>query len=342
MTTLLDLFLKGKCKNCPPIWFMRQAGRYLPEYGRVREKCKTFLDLCYTPELAVEVTLQPVQRFSFDAAIIFSDILVIPDALGQKVSFENLKGPVLSSLPLDSFQTILSYDRFFEKASSVYEAIRLTRSSLCTSKTLIGFAGAPWTLSLYMLEGAGTRDFAGAKQQAFQQEQQFLELLDFLVEVISNHLIEQVKAGVQVIQIFESWGGLCPATHFEKWILKPTQKLVSKVKKVFPDLPIIGFPKGIGPHLLEYSVKTGVSAVSLDSSIPLSWAQNNLSSSLILQGNLDPLLLVAGGNGLKEAIRSIHQEMGDRPYIFNLGHGILPQTPLSHVEECIRVVRSLG
>lgn len=341
MTILLDLFQERMRDECPPIWFMRQAGRYLPEYGIVRKKCKTFLDLCYTPELAMEVTLQPLQRFSLDAAIIFSDILVIPDALGQKVSFEELKGPVLSPLSLSSFQTILSCNRFFEKISPVYEAIRLTKSVLCSSKALIGFAGAPWTLALYMLEGAGTRDFAKAKQQAFQQEKLFLDFLNFLVEVVASHLIEQVKAGVQVIQIFDSWGGLCPATHFERWILKPTQKLVAKVKQIFPDLPIIGFPKGIGAQLLDYSMETGVSAVSLDSSMSLSWVQKNLQTSLVLQGNLDPLLLVVGGDSLKSAVQSIHQEMKDRPYIFNLGHGILPQTPLVHVEECIRLVRSL-
>lgn len=339
MAKLLNLF-QGKKKEVP-VWFMRQAGRYLPEYLEIRKKCKTFLDLCYTPSLAAEVTLQPLQHFPLDAAILFSDILVIPDALGQKVSFEEGEGPHLSPLSLSSFREVLCRDFFLEKASPVYETIRLTKTALCPSKALIGFAGAPWTLALYMLEGKGTRDFGYAKQLAFQQEQQFSALLDFLVEIISLHLIEQIKAGVQVVQLFDSWGGLCPATHFEKWILGPTKRIVSHVRQAFPDLPIIGFPKGIGAQLTSYGRDTGVSAISLDAATSLSWAGKNLPSSLVFQGNLDPLLLVAGGKSLKNGIRSIHREMNGRSYIFNLGHGILPQTPLAHVEECVSWVREL-
>ena len=340
MSKFIALF-QGKPFCPPPLWFMRQAGRYLPEYREVRKKCKTFLELCYTPELAAQVTLQPLQRFELDAAIIFSDILVIPDTLGQRVSFEESKGPLLSPLSLSSVRSLLSFDGFSEKNAPLYEAIRLTKSKLSSSKALIGFAGAPWTLSLYMLEGMGSRDFAKAKCEAFQDEDRFSAFLDFLIQAVSLHLIEQVKAGVQAIQLFDTWAGHCPATHFHKWVLRPTQKIVSTLRESFPDLPIIGFPKGIGAHLLDYGSQSGVSALSLDASTPLVWAREKLSNSLILQGNLDPLLLVSGGDSLKKAIESIHEEMKGRPYIFNLGHGVLPQTPLHHVEECVKWIREL-
>ncbi len=339
MSKLMDLF-NGKKDSSPPIWFMRQAGRYLPEYRQVRNTFKTFLDFCYTPEKVVEVTLQPLHRFDFDAAIIFSDILVIPDALGQKVSFQEGKGPVLSSLSLCSFQKELSLDRFLTRLAPVYEAIQGTRETLSLSKALIGFSGTPWTLALYMLEGEGSRDFAKAKKQAFEQEDCFLHLLSFLTQAVSTHLIEQIKAGVDVIQLFDTWAGLCPASHFDKWILKPTQQIIRCVKDYAPHLPILGFPKGVGPHVVTYGQLSGVSGVSLDSSIPLSWASQTLPTQLILQGNLDPLALVAGGDSLKRECEVIHAQMGDRPYIFNLGHGILPQTPIPHVEECIKWVRS--
>jgi uroporphyrinogen decarboxylase len=320
---------------------MRQAGRYLPEYQKIRKKCPTFLDLCYTPELATRVTLQPIERFDLDAAIIFSDILVIPYGLGQSVSFEIGQGPHLGSLPLSSFQDHLSFEGFAKKLSPVYEALRLTRSQLSSSKALIGFSGAPWTLALYMLEGQGTRDFAKAKREAFQNEERFSALLDLLSHAISLHLIEQIKAGASAIQIFDSWAGLCPATHSHKWIMEPTQKIVSAVREAFSHTPMIGFPKGIGINLLDYSAHCSFSALSLDSNMPLSWAVKTLPQDLILQGNLDPLLLCAGGDPLKRAIHSIHASMKERSYIFNLGHGIVPQTPIQNVEDCVKWVRDL-
>lgn len=341
MSKFLDLF-QGKGAASPPLWFMRQAGRYLPEYRKIRQHHKSFLDLCYTPSHAAEITLQPLERFDLDAAILFSDILVIPDALGQQVSFQETHGPLLSPLALSSFQSTLSFDRFFETLSPVYQAIRLTKSKLPLSKAFLGFAGAPWTLALYMLEGKGTRDFAMAKQAAFQEEDMFSAFLDFLVQAIGRHLIEQVKAGVQVIQLFDTWAGLCPASHFDRWILQPTQKIVAALRAVFPHLPMIGFAKGIGPHLLRYGQESHVSAVSLDAVIPLSWACETLPPALILQGNLDPVLLVAGGPPLQREVERIHDYMNGRPYIFNLGHGILPQTPPQHVEACVQWVRALA
>ena len=340
MSKFLDLF-QGKTFSTPPLWFMRQAGRHLPEYQKVRKTCKTFFDLCYTPQLAAEVTLQPLDRFGYDAAILFSDILVIPDALGQGVSFIEGKGPHLSPLSLSSFSEKLSFERFSEKLGPVYEAIGLIRPKLSTRKAFLGFAGAPWTLALYMLEGMGSKDFTKAKLQALGGEEEFSDFLDFLVKAISLHLIEQVKAGVDSIQLFDSWAGHCPATHFQKWILEPTQKIVTTLRKVYPNLPIIGFPKGIGAHLLEYGSESGVSALSLDASVPLVWASEKLPKELILQGNLDPLLLISGGEPLIKAIESIHESMGKRPYVFNLGHGVLPQTPLSHIESCVKRVREL-
>ena len=340
MSQFLDIF-KGAKPHSPPIWFMRQAGRYLPEYLEVRKTCKGFLDLCYSPERAAEVTLQPLKRFPLDAAIIFSDILVIPHALGQTVWFEEKAGPKLTPLSLATFEKKLTLSKFFENAAPVYQTLRLTKSQLAPSKALIGFAGAPWTLALYMIEGEGSRDFASAKSQAFENEKAFSALLDTLVEAISLHLIEQVKAGAQAVQLFDTWAGLCPATHFEKWITSPTRKIVSNLRVAFPDLPIIGFPKGIGANLVPYVSQTQVSGLSLDMCTPISWATQNLPSSLILQGNLDPILLVAGGESLKKAIFLIHEEMQGRPYIFNLGHGILPQTPPSHVEVCVQIVKGL-
>ena len=340
MPKLLNLF-QGKKEQVPPLWFMRQAGRYLPEYRDIRKKRKNFLELCYTPDQVVEITLQPLKRFDLDGAILFSDILTIPDALGQEVSFKEGEGPRLSPLSLSSFQHVLSLGGFFKKAAPVYEAVGLVRSHLEASKTLLGFAGAPWTLALYMVEGRGSRDFAQAKTQAFQDENQFSALLGFLSDVISFHLVEQVKAGAQVIQIFDTWAGHCPATHFHRWVLEPTQRIVTSLRQAFPRVPIIGFPKGIGPNLIPYGHQSGVSALSLDGGVPLSWANERLSSSLIFQGNLDPLLLVSGGDSLKNAIDTIHQEMGGRPYIFNLGHGVLPQTPVEHVERCVEWVREL-
>lgn len=340
MPNFLDVFQGGAFVS-PPLWFMRQAGRYLPEYRKVRANSQTFLDLCYTPELAAEVTLQPIKRFDFDAAILFSDILVIPHGLGQSVSFEEGRGPQLGPLPLSSFETILSQEGLGKQLSPVYKALNLIRSRLSPSKALLGFSGAPWTLALYMLEGEGTRDFAKAKEEAFRHEELFSFFLDFLSKSISFHLIEQIKAGADALQIFDSWAGLCPASHFEKWVLEPTQKIVSSVRDVFPDIPMIGFPKGVGINLLDYASHCGFSALSLDSHTPLSWAAQNLPHRLILQGNLDPLLLCVGGEPLRREIHSIHQQMGERPYIFNLGHGIVPQTPIQNVEDCVKWVRAL-
>jgi uroporphyrinogen decarboxylase len=335
MSKFLDIF-RGKYSS-PPVWFMRQAGRYLPEYREVRKQTGSFMDLCFNPDKAAQVTLQPIERFGFDAAILFSDILVIPYALGQGVSFEEGKGPILTELP--SWNG-LNLTNILPKLEPVYEAATLVKKQLPSNTPLLGFAGAPWTIALYMLEGEGSRDFAKAKTRAFSNENEFDALLDILVTAITQHLEAQIKAGVDALQIFETWASLCPSTHFDKWVIEPTRKIVSNLRKSYPDLPIISFPKGVGSQLVKYT-GLGISALSLDISVSPQWARLNLPRSLILQGNLDPLLLVAGGKPLFEAICNIHDQMRDRPYIFNLGHGILPQTPIQHVEECITWVRAL-
>lgn len=337
---ILDLF-QGKTFDSPPLWFMRQAGRYLPEYRKVREQFPSFLDLCFSPSAAAEVTLQPLKRFDFDGVILFSDILTIPYGLGQKIFFDADHGPQLSELSLSTFQEKLSFDHIEKTMAPVYETLHLVQQQLPSSKALFGFSGAPWTLALYMLEGKGTRDFSKAKQEAFQEEKHFSLFLEFLSQAISSHLIEQIKAGATVLQLFDTWAGLCPATHFQQWIIEPTQAILASVKKAFPHVPLIGFPKGIGTNLVDYAVQCGFSGLSLDSSTPLPWAVKNCPQDLILQGNLDPLILSAGRDTLKRAIYQIHHEMEGRPYIFNLGHGIVPQTPLKNVEDCVKWVRHL-
>lgn len=318
---------------------MRQAGRSLPEYREVRKQCSSFLDLCYTPTLAAKVTLQPVERFSVDAAILFSDILVIPDAMGQKIGFKDEEGPFLSPLCLKEFQKVLSFRTFFKKLAPVYEAIELVKKK---NIPLIGFAGAPWTLALYMLQGKGSKDFSAAKQEAFQNEKTFSNLLAYLEEAIFLHLREQVRSGVDGVQLFETWAGLCPATHFHPWIFAPMQRIVQNLRQEFPSLPIIGFPRGLGLNLFAYGKISGLSALSLDFSVPLSVITKEFPQHLVLQGNLDPSVLVAGGDVLARAVETIHCEMGEIPYIFNLGHGVLPQTSVHHIETCINLVRGLG
>lgn len=334
----LDVLHKTSSRH-PPIWFMRQAGRYLPEYMEIRQKYTSFLELCYSPKDATRITLQPIERFDLDAAILFSDILVIPDSLGQDVSFLKSEGPVLSPLSLKDYEKSLSTHKCSEKLRPVYETVHEIKGKLPPTKGLIGFSGAPWTLALYMLEGRGSRDFAKAKRESFENEELFSNFLDLLADCVADHLLEQVQAGADAIQLFDSWAGLCPETHFLRWVIAPTQKIVAVLRDKYPDLPIIGFPRNAGAQYVSYGKATGVTALSLDASTPLCWAKNAIPEALVLQGNLDPVSLVAGGEPLKEAIRKIKEEMDGKAYIFNLGHGILPQTPVSHVQDCVDWVR---
>ncbi|HUO98837.1 MAG TPA: uroporphyrinogen decarboxylase [Rhizomicrobium sp.] len=339
--------LAGKSLSPPPVWLMRQAGRYLPEYREARAKAGSFWTLCNSPELAAEVTLQPIRRFDFDAAIIFSDILTVPMALGHPVAFD--EGPKLA--PLNSLAYL---ERDSAKWRSVleptYEALGLTRQKLARDKALIGFAGGPWTLAVY-LAGGGYDEQKAARLWAYRNPDGFQELIGLLVDCVSQHLIWQFEAGADVAQIFDSWAGGLPPALFDRFVIKPTKTIVKKVRAAVRDAPIIGFPRGADliQAVLPYADDTGVSAVSLDPSASLELAAVNCGVVLkddgnlwgvVLQGNLDPLALVAGGKALEDAVRSILHDMRDTPFIFNLGHGILPTTPVEHVEELVKLVRS--
>ncbi|MAS86619.1 MAG: uroporphyrinogen decarboxylase [Micavibrio sp.] len=322
-----------KTDKVPPIWLMRQAGRYLPEYLKTRAKAGDFLTLCYTPEMAAEVTLQPIRRFDFDAAITFSDILVIPHALGQKLWFEKGEGPKLGTLDIDTLNFNL------EHLQPVFEAQKLIRKELSNDKALIGFAGSPWTVACYMVNGGGdSKGFDSVRLKAFEDEIGFQKLIDILVNSTVEYLIEQVKAGVNALQLFDSWSGVLSEQQFDQWVIKPTKDIVQRVRAVYPNMPIIGFPRGAGVKIKSYIEKTGVTAVSLDTSVPLSQAQD-LQKICPVQGNLDPMVLKAGGETLRTAVTNIKTALGQGSYIFNLGHGIDKDTKIEHVEELIRLVR---
>jgi len=337
---LLLRALAGEILPRPPIWLMRQAGRYLPEYRAVRARGGSFLDLCYSPELAAEVTLQPIRRFGFDASILFSDILVIPDALGQGVRFEEKLGPLLSPcIQKGSDLAILNVEGTAERLKSVYETVRLLRQKLPVDVCLIGFAGAPWTVATYMAAGAGSRDQAVARIWAYQDPEGFAALIDILVQVTAEYLIGQVKAGAEVLQIFDTWAGSLPEPEFRRWCIKPTKEIIRRVKVEFPDIPVIGFPKGAGPLYSDYALETGVAGLSMDTALSLQFSRDKLQRSVTVQGNLDPLLVVAGGKSMLREAERILTLMGNRRFIFNLGHGIVPETPPENVAELVQFVK---
>jgi uroporphyrinogen decarboxylase len=321
---------------------MRQAGRYLPEYRAIRERIGSFWTMCLTPEISLEITLQPVKRFDFDAAIIFSDILVIPHALGQAVWFEDGVGPRLSR-----FSNIRALDReqkhWVEKLTPVYEALQRTRKELAQDKALVGFVGGPWTLAVYMLEGGGSRDQQTAKTMLAKNRKELTALIELLSEVVAWHLARQLEAGADVVQIFDSYAGGLMGQDFMDWIVAPTKHIVEKLRAEYPQAPVIGFPRGAALSDYEhYAVETGVNAVSLDTAVDLNWAVPTLGGRVTLQGNLDPTVLVAGGTALDEAVDRIVAASHGAPFIFNLGHGVLPQTPLAHVERMVARVRALA
>jgi len=336
-----SLLLKALAKEAtspPPIWLMRQAGRYLPEYRQVRARASSFLDLCRTPELAAEVTLQPLRRFDLDAAIVFSDILIIPYALGQKVDFVEGEGPRLE--PVRDAKAIAVLDRALaaNALAPVYEIIELVVAELPKTVPLIGFCGAPWTVATYMVEGGGSKDQAAARLFAYRHEKTFQHLIDLLVEVSAEYLVNQVKAGARVLQIFDSWAGTLPEDEFERWCIAPTKKLVERVKAKMPQTPVIGFPRGAGVLTERYVKQTGVDAVSCGTSEPLAWMER-LQRRVPVQGNLDPVLLLAGGPELDRRVATILEALASGPFIFNLGHGILPETPIEHVEQLVALVK---
>jgi len=336
---LLIRALKGERLERPPIWLMRQAGRYLPEYREVRAKTGSFLDLCYNPTLATAVTLQPIRRFGFDAAILFSDILVVADALGQKVSFEEGLGPVLEPLSDGKDVARLNLDKFHDRLAPVYETVSLIRSALPPETALIGFAGAPWTVASYMIEGGSSRDFAKAKGWMYGRVADFAALIALLVEATSQYLIRQVDAGAEVLQLFDSWAGALSHPDMRHFSLAPLRQIAAKVHAAHPDVPIILFPRGIGAGYLDFAAEKFARGLSLDQSVPLEWARDQLQPYACLQGNLDPRLVVAGRRSMRAGIARIVNRLAKGPFIFNLGHGILPETPPEHVTELVKLVR---
>jgi uroporphyrinogen decarboxylase len=331
--------LAGKQNAIPPIWLMRQAGRYLPEYRAIREKTDSFLDLCFNPKLAAEVTLQPIHRFGFDAAILFSDILVVPHALGQYVTFETGEGPKLDALSEPSALKRLRRDIDHARLAPVYETITHVKQQLPSSIALLGFCGAPWTVATYMIAGCGTADQAPARLFAYRHPQAFSYLIDVLVEASAGYLIRQFEAGVDAVQIFDSWAGVLPADEFRQWCIEPCARIVAAVRERVPAARIIGFPRGAGTELMRYLAAVAVDAVSLDWTVELSFARDQIQKQRPIQGNLDPLALLVGGAALDRAIDAIIAAFASRPFIFNLGHGVLPDTPIAHVERLVARVR---
>ncbi len=331
--------LSGEATSPPPIWLMRQAGRYLPEYREVRGKAGGFLDLCYTPELAARVTLQPIERYGFDAAILFSDILVVAHALGQKVWFEEGKGPQLEPITEETELTRLSMDRVEEIVTPIYETVSRVSGALSEETALIGFCGGPWTVATYMVAGQSTPDQAPARMWAYRDPEGFAKLIDMIVAASATYLSGQIRAGAQAVQIFESWAGTLPDSEFHRWVIAPTQKLVAALRAEHPETPIIGFPRASGPMYLDFLDATGVNALGCDTALSLDWIKTNLQRRTVAQGNLDPLLLVAGGAELERRSREIRDTLSSGPHIFNLGHGIVPQTPPENVEMLVKTVR---
>lgn len=329
--------MDGEAVFPPPIWMMRQAGRHLPEYREVRKQAGSFLDLCYSPDLAVEVTLQPIRRYGFDAAILFSDILVVPHALGRDLRFEEGKGPLMT--PIDADEILwLETEGVAKRLEPVYETVRLLRAQLPDETTLLGFCGAPWTVATYMIAGHGTPDQAPARLFAYRHPEAFEKLLNDLADVSAEYLIEQLDAGADAVQIFDSWSGVLDEDCFERFCVRPVARIVQKVRALYPEARIIGFPKAAGMLYAGYREKTGVDVLGLDWSVPMSFAKE-LQNEGPVQGNLDPLRVVAGGEALDEGVDAILKNLGQGPLIFNLGHGITPQTPIENVERMINRVR---
>jgi uroporphyrinogen decarboxylase len=332
--------LSGRRQPVPPIWMMRQAGRYLPEYREVRAKAGGFLDLCFTPEFAAEVTLQPIRRFNFDAAIIFSDILVIPYALGREVRFEVGEGPRLQPLDTPEKVETLARQADFGKLEPVYEALRRVRRELDPKIALIGFCGAPWTVATYMVAGQGTPDQAPARMMAYSHPEAFAGIIDVLVQNSIQYLLSQLAAGADVLQIFDTWAGVLPPREFARWSVEPTKAIVEGVRAKAPDAKIIGFPRGASALLPGYVEATGVDAVSIDWAAEPSLIRGRVQNRVAVQGNLDPLALIAGGAALDSAVDDVLANYAEGRLIFNLGHGIQPETPIAHVERMLKRVRA--
>lgn len=329
--------LRGERLTPPPVWLMRQAGRYLPEYRELRAQKGGFLQLVHDSAAACEVTLQPIRRFGFDAAILFSDILTIPHAMGQDLRFTTGEGPELSP-PLSTarLETLHPTPRLLDP---IYETVRQVRAALSPEVALIGFAGSPWTISTYMVNGQGSRDQAVTRHMAYKEPERFSELIDAITALTLQYLRAQADAGAQVLMLFDSWAGPLAASQFERWVVAPTASLVAALRQSHPQVPIIGFPRGAGARAPAYARETAVTALAIDESVDPVWAAQNLPEDLPIQGNLDPQALLAGGPALESAVRQLRRAFAGRPHIFNLGHGIIKETPIPHVEHLLRLIR---
>jgi uroporphyrinogen decarboxylase len=329
--------LRGAKQDRPPLWLMRQAGRYLPEYRALRETKGGFLELCYDSDAAAEVTLQPIRRFGFDGAILFSDILVIPHALGQDLWFEAGEGPRLAPTLVD--HALSSLQAAPERLNPIYDTVAKVSAALPSETTFLGFIGSPWTVATYMVAGQGSKDQSLARRLAYRDPKAFQEILDAIIDLSVIYLSGQIQNGVEAVQLFDSWAGSLSPAQFEQWVIAPNAEIVRRLRALHPDTPIIGFPKGAGGKLPQYAAETGVDALGLDETVDPVWANKVLPAELPVQGNLDPLALVTGGEALDIAIDRVLAAFPERPHVFNLGHGIVPDAPIAHVEHLIRRVR---
>ena len=332
--------LKRKSLRRPPFWFMRQAGRYLSEYQKLRKEKPHFLSFCYTPALTVEAALQPLRRFHPDAAILFSDILVIPDGLGQSVRFEEGVGPVLEPIRSEKDLSVLNPERVLGHLEPVFNSVRMLSAALPNDITLIGFAGSPWTVAYYMVEGRSGQNGLTIKSWAEKEPDSFQKLIDILVRVTTDYLVKQIENGAEVIQLFDSWSGLLKGAHFHRWIIGPTREIIAGIKRIYPAIPVIGFPRGAGEQTVPYVENTGINVIGFDSDITPNWARDHLQSLCPVQGNLDNQILRSGGEPLERETVQILQTLSSGPFVFNLGHGILPDTPPEHVAQVADLVRN--
>lgn len=343
MYKLIDTLLKKESNKNPPIWIMRQAGRYLPEYREIRADVKSFLDLCYNPKLASKVTLQPIERFGLDAAIIFSDILVIPDALGVNVEFIKGEGPKLEKTLNEADLNKLDISKIESHLNPVFETLELTKSKLDNSTALIGFSGSPWTLACYMIEGGGSKNFESVKRSAIENEEFFSKLIEILTQSIIQYLSLKIKAGANVVKLFDSWASVLPPQQLQKWVIEPTKKIIAELKKLHPEVPIIAFPRGIGVNYLDFAKQVNSDGLAIDQTLEKNWVKKNLQQDLgkVVQGNLDNILLAFGSKDeIKKEVLNILETFEGQPFIFNLGHGILPPTPIENVELVVDLVKN--
>ncbi len=329
--------LKGERQTVPPMWLMRQAGRYLPEYRALRAQKGGFLELVYDSAAAAEVTIQPLRRFGFDGAILFSDILIVPYAMGQDLWFEAGEGPRLAPILAETDLSALKPD--FSRFEAIYDTVRRVKAALDPHVAFLGFAGSPWTIATYMVAGQGSKDQGAARRLAYADPARFGAIIDAIVEATVAYLDGQIRAGVEAVQLFDSWAGSLAPLQFERWVIEPNARIVQGLKALHPGVPVIGFPKGAGAKLADYARGTGIDAVGVDETVDPHWADRALPQGLPVQGNLDPLALIAGGRAVELAVDNIRAAFANRPHIMNLGHGILPDTPIDHVEALICYVR---